>query len=502
MKDSIYFCMDLVSYSILGGLLAYLFKGFLPERFALKTLFGTSSFMCLQFMAVRMFLAYSAWAKQMMYGETMYMLNSRQSIFPAAVSMAVTLICGLILYQGSRMKLLSLATGFYAFLELARFTFYSMAVRSIGWCMEYINRLFLEEECIGFEKYQKLVESVETVWNVLMMALVIILLFFCIREYKKCLMSGGNTYHSQEAALLLIPEFLGLVIGIMLRCILFYYQSREMYSLIENYPELNVVIPCMSLLCMASILLSAKMLLKVADEHEKRCHDKITKERAAELEAHVRDMENVYMKIRGMKHDLKNYIADVNALLVQMEAGDDTAGAEVHHYVDSMQKSLEKLELAGQTQNVVTDVILERYMHLAKQKNIVFSSDFLYPKQLGIDVFDIGIILNNGLQNAIEACDRQNSGKAYIRLSAKCIGRMFLITIENSFQGTLRWSGQLLISEKSAEDHGLGLMNIRNCAEKYYGKMEIRAEENCFCLTVMLQGNPLDRDDKKDSDNW
>ncbi len=489
MKESIYFWMDLMSYGILGGMLAYLFEGLLPERFAFRSPLDTSLVMCLQFTAVRQFLAQADWAKQLMYGEDMYMISSRQSIIPPAVSMALTLVCGMLLYRGSRMKLLSLTAAFYALIELVRFTFYSAAVRSINWIIGYFNDLLLEQERISVEEYQKIVGYIEIVWNFLLTALVIVLLLFCIRQYKKCLISGKNNYQSQEAALLFVPELLGLVFGIMLRCILFYYSSRELYSLIELYPELNIMIPCMSLLCIASILLSAKMLKKVAEEHEKRCQDKVYQDRAAELEAHVRDMESVYVKIRGMKHDMRNYIADVNALLAQMEAGDHAAGAEVHHYVDSMQRSLEKLDMTGQTQNPVTDVILGRYMRLAEQRNIAFSSNFLYPKQLGIDVFDIGIILNNGLQNAIEACEKQNTGNAFITLSAKCAGRMFLLTIENSFEGTLHWSGGLPVSGKPGQGHGLGLTNIKNCAEKYYGKTEIQTKADRFCLTVMLQGN-------------
>ena len=66
-----------------------------------------------------------------------------------------------------------------------------------------------------------------------------------------------------------LPALLGLLFTAMLRSILFYYDT-EVYNLIERYAELNLMIPLLSLLCTASILLSVKMLGEMEKEHEKR----------------------------------------------------------------------------------------------------------------------------------------------------------------------------------------------------------------------------------------
>ncbi len=496
MKEIIYICMDLTEYTILGFLLVYLLKGMLQEYFLWNGHRNiTSGILCLQFVAIRLMMSRAVWVKQMIYGKDMYLVSSRQSIIPVAVSMAGTLFAGLLLYKGSRMKLLSLVTAFYALLELVRFTYYPLAVKSINAIAGYYNDLFFEKEAIAATQYQQAMGRIEIVWNGLLSVVVVLFMLFCVRKYKKYLLYGGNDqrakaydvfYRSKEAGQLFVPALLGLVFAIMLRSILFYYE-REIFSIIDEYPELNVIIPVLSLLCIILILMSVKILGEVEEEREKRRQAELYQSRVKDLEEHVRDMESVAIQIRGMKHDMKNYIADINALLAQMASGDEKAKEEVRHYIGSIQASLEELDLIYQTQNPVTDVILGRYVRLARQKNITFSSDFIYPKKLGIDVFDLSVILNNGLENAFEACEAEEEN-AFVSLHADQKGNMFLLTIENRFDGILKWEGEFPVSVKSNESHGFGLKNIKSCVEKYYGRISVETKENRFSLTVMLQG--------------
>lgn len=496
MREIIYVCMDLIEYTILGFLLAYLLKGMIQERFVWN---GhrkfTSLLLCLQFVIVRMTMARALWVKQIIYGKDMYMVSSRQSIIPLAVSIAGTLLAGMILYKGNRMKLMSLITAFYALLQLITFTYYPLAMKSIGGVVDYYNSLLLEEEAMTIEQYQEVIGRIELVWNGILTSAAILFMWLCVGKYKKYLLYGGSgrqgkndeTFdRSKEAGQLFVPALLGLIYTVMLRSILFYYE-KEVFNLIDKYPELNIIIPVLSLLCILLILLSVKILGEVEEEREKRRQAELYQSRVKDLEDYVRDMESVSIQIRGMKHDMKNYIADINALLAQMASGDEKAKEEVRHYIDSIQTSLQEPDFIYQTKNPVTDVILGRYVRLARQKNITFTSNFIYSQKLGIDVFDLSVILNNGLENAFEACEKEGE-KAFVSLDAKQKGNMFLLTIENSFSGTLKWEEEFPSSVKSGSGHGFGLKNIKSCVEKYYGKISTQVKENKFCLTVMLQG--------------
>ena len=489
MIDIIYFWLDAAELSVLGGFLVYLLKGILPERVVWKQKIHASFFMWLQFVAVRQFLAYSQWVKKLIYGADMNIVNSRQTIVPVMVSLSVTLIAGMVCYKGSRMKLLSLVTAFYALWELVRFLLYPAAI----WCIEVSvenytqsiskngspDMLLMEQEIAGMEM----------VWNFCHSFVIIACLGFCIWKYKRFLLSGKNTYQAEYAAVLFVPELMGLVFTAMLRSMLFYY-NKKVYNLIEQYMELNVIIPCMSLLCIASILLCVKMLGRLEAEQEKRRRAELYQSQAEELYHHVKDMESVNLKIRGMKHDMKNYIADINALLAKLASGDVQAEEEVRRYVDSLHMSLESLDTKCKTNHPVTDVILGRYERLAEEKQIAFASDFIYPGHLGIDVFDISVILNNGLDNAIEACEKEGEG-AEISLFSKQKGNMFFITIENSFTKTLHWKDGFPVSGKQGSGHGFGMKNIKDRAEQYYGRADVHVKDGRFYLTVMLQGKTI-----------
>lgn len=240
----------------------------------------------------------------------------------------------------------------------------------------------------------------------------------------------------------------------------------------------------------APAFIIALVLGKVEREHEKRRRAELCQSRAEELYAHVKDLESVNLKIRGMKHDLKHYTADIQALLLKIESGDMWAKEELRHYVDSMHLSLERLDSKCQTNHPVTDVIIGRYERLMEQKQISFSCDFIYPKQFGIDVFDLSVILNNGLENALEACERE-PGKAKASILSKQKGNMFFITIENTCSKRMRWGEEFPISEKRENGHGLGLKNIKDCAERYFGRVCVQILDNRFILTVMLQGQSV-----------
>ena len=492
MKEIIYGCMDLIEYTILGLQLACFLNGMVSARFFWKGHAKlTSCILCLQFAAVRLIVSRVPLVKQMIYGKDMYIVNSKQSIIPVAVSMTVTLFFGIMLYKGSRMRLFSLVTAFYALMELIRFAYYPIAVQSINGAADYYNCLFWEKGAMTAAQYQQVMGRIEFVWNSGLFIIDVACVQLCVRLYKRYLLYGGNkdygtVYRSKEAGLLFVPSLLGLVYTVMLRSILFYYE-KEIFNIIDEYPELNIMIPVLSLLCIILILLSVKILGELEEEHEKRRQAELYRNRVKDLEDHVRDMESVTIQIRGMKHDMKNYIADINALLAQMVSGDERAKEEVRHYIDSIQASVEKLDVIYQTQNPVTDVILGRYVRLARQEGIVFSSDFIYPKNQGIDVFDLSVILNNGLENAFEACEKEED-KAFVSLYARQKGNMFLLTIENSFSGMLEWEKEFPSSLKSGSGHGFGLKNIKSCVEKYYGKLSVQVKENKFCLTVMLQG--------------
>lgn len=97
----------------------------------------------------------------------------------------------------------------------------------------------------------------------------------------------------------------------MIRSMMFWVDGNDMHLLLNCRPEMNFLIPCTSLLCITMIILAAKMLRKLIDESYKKIEVSVYQDRIKEMEQHIGEIENLYVGIRGMKHDMKNYIADM-----------------------------------------------------------------------------------------------------------------------------------------------------------------------------------------------
>lgn len=107
-----------------------------------------------------------------------------------------------------------------------------------------------------------------------------------------------------------------------------------------------------------------------------------------------------------------------------------------------------------------------------------------YPTSGRIADADTVILMGNLLENALEACLKQEKD-AYISLHIKNINNSIVITLDNSYQETIRKRGKYFISSKG--DHiGIGMSSIAKVAEKYNGTVKFEYDDNVFCASVLL----------------
>jgi sensor histidine kinase YesM len=141
-------------------------------------------------------------------------------------------------------------------------------------------------------------------------------------------------------------------------------------------------------------------------------------------------------------------------------------------------------------------VIVNDRWKAAEKQGIRFRSEFTYPESERYDAFDIGIIVNNLLQNALEACGKMRQGDRYVFISSRQKRKFFLIEVRNPFEGEIIMDADtnLPVSTKEKEHfgkqgsmHGIGLSNVKMEAKKYMGDVDIKIKKNEFSVTVMLQ---------------
>ena len=200
-----------------------------------------------------------------------------------------------------------------------------------------------------------------------------------------------------------------------------------------------------------------------------------------------------------MKHDMKNTLA----VIQRLSAGNGAEGnGELQAYLSEMNRSLEKLEVRFKTGNTVVDTLLNMKYHEAARDvpGLKMDADkLLFPQGLEIHSYDIGVILGNAMDNAIEACRKLKAKEpeagAFIRLSSLQKGNLLILKVDNSFDGRLvrRRQGEFPITDKAdKKSHGLGLANIKSTAEKYQGTMDFRVKDRVFILSVMMKNERRD----------
>lgn len=253
------------------------------------------------------------------------------------------------------------------------------------------------------------------------------------------------------------------------------------------------------------------------------------------LQKYCDEVELMYTKIRGWRHDYHNHIQTMKAYLTMGET------EQLGKYLDRLDQDLTTVDTVVKTGNVMIDAVLNSKLSLAKARNIAVEAKAIVPAGLEISEIDLSLIIGNLMDNAMEACLRiREEEKRFIRVYIDVMkgqlyiyvmnavngrpekrrresrrdeiyreesGREFLrggFTWESSFGKDLgRESprGRVFPREKNLREerrpveyrsikagraHGYGLMRIDRVVERYKGYIDRQDEENVFATEILL----------------
>lgn len=322
----------------------------------------------------------------------------------------------------------------------------------------------------------------------------LLLMYVTLKLFRRYQTGLVTEIDRQGLRFLMLTPVIGMAFDVSWRVSFYSRRGSEIEFLYEKHGSMYVVVPTIAVLCLTGIILSRKIYGELMRSEKQKNGLLFYKQQLADMTAHVKELEQLYDGIRGMRHDLNNYVADMEQLLqgsVQSGQVPEQVGREAEQYLYSMHRAADRLTMQFSTGNPVTDVILNRKGQICAQEGIILDGDLLYPAGLGIEAFDLGILLNNALDNAIEACrcvpaERNRT----VRIRGYVKGRMFFLVVENTCeeQAIRMKNGELQTTKMNASLHGFGMNNMRSCAEKYYGTIQHEVREGRFILTIMLQG--------------
>ena len=300
-----------------------------------------------------------------------------------------------------------------------------------------------------------------------------------------------RVYHGTEARmkgkevlLLTVPSVSGIVAYGVLQLYRTAYEKESEKSVFD-LPGHSLLMILYGLVCYITILVTVYVFRKWKQEQEEDEQRRVFTAQMQEMQSHIAEVERLYSDMRRLRHDMGNHLMTLEQLYRR------EAYEEAGRYAETLQAEMENASPDIRSGNPVTDAILSGRKKEMEEQGISFVCDFHYPQKAKLDAFDISIILNNALNNAIEATLRES--RREVSLSSHRVKNMYIIEVRNPFTGEMNIDEKsgLPLTTKTETGHGFGLAGIRHAAGKYYGDIEIGVEERegrrCCVLRVMLQ---------------
>ena len=214
--------------------------------------------------------------------------------------------------------------------------------------------------------------------------------------------------------------------------------------------------------------------------------DKLIDKRIAEyqnglLAAHYAEVENMYRQTRGWRHDLKTHIQTMKAHLALGEY------QRLEEHLNELDCDLESVDNIVKTGNLAIDALLNSKLSLARAKGIQVEAKATVPGVLAVSEVDLGIIIGNMMDNAMEACLRIGEEKdRFLRVYVDVLKDQLYIYVMNSMDGKPKRAGRVYLTGKGGREHGFGLVRMDRVVEKYHGFLDRQNEEGVFVTEVLL----------------
>lgn len=199
-------------------------------------------------------------------------------------------------------------------------------------------------------------------------------------------------------------------------------------------------------------------------------------------EEHLKALEEKEKEIRGIRHDLRNQLLELNVKLDRENTIEKGGGRheQAKAFVNTLIETLE--ENRQYTDNPIVNAILKEKINTAKEKGIPVTYEIDISASIQLESGDMGIILGNLMDNAIEAGEKTEA--PYIVIQIRQINKSLYIAIQNRMEGKMQ--GELFTTKKDKKNHGFGLASVRKTVEKYSGHMQIDRKDGIFVVEIML----------------
>lgn len=222
-------------------------------------------------------------------------------------------------------------------------------------------------------------------------------------------------------------------------------------------------------ICLVTVLLSciAGGLLffmdKVYLEQQKK------EEYSAQI-AFYRMLDEQYLQMERLRHDMKNHVLALRGLWEQSEF--EEAGAYLERMMES--GNIDGDEVTG---NRAVDALLHDKKRRAEELSVSFHCDVQISGESPLDTFDLCVLLGNLLDNAIKAgSEVEEEVQRFVELQARQVKKCFLLVVKN---GTA-------LGDIGGMKRGIGTLNIDETVRRYGGTVKRSVKDHVFEVSVLF----------------
>ena len=193
------------------------------------------------------------------------------------------------------------------------------------------------------------------------------------------------------------------------------------------------------------------------------------------------DLSKRIADARKTRHDLRHHIAILESF------ADNKDEKALREYIDEFRKVHRLEEPMTYCENMTANAVLTYFAQMAAEAGVEFRSEFSLPTEVNIERSDLAVLLGNILENAVEACVRQDSEQPAVKIRGGLKGDGVLaFTVDNTCtqMANRNRSGDFMSTKHSGK--GIGTESVREIVGRYNGIVEFANEPGLFCVSVMM----------------
>jgi hypothetical protein len=283
--------------------------------------------------------------------------------------------------------------------------------------------------------------------QLIIIALICKLLYFILSQLISIVIIKIG--HKNDNVKQFLPLFIFPVLTIA-SCTVFLYTALQ--TKVSTFYKIITTVICI-LYILASVF--AFVYYQMLANKEKRISELESEKRMFELNKTYLDiLEHQNNELQMHFHDTKNHYITISGF-------EDIS--EVKEYISKIYKDLDSKTIVNVSSNKIINLILSKYIVLCNKQGIYLSYELQTANLSYIDDSELSIILNNIMDNAVEAASQ--SEEKQIEFSIRHINNMDLLSVINSCDTPPNVKGNRLITtKKDSNGHGFGTKIIKKHA--------------------------------------